>query len=115
MLTIRPEQMLVFEAYAIKRFEDALWEHLSSGHPEKIEELGEEKSRKIVRQGIETARQFSVDVERDVAAFVEYMFEVDPRWHELEQWAWALDILNDPALDGHAKMELIDRTARDLS
>ena len=115
MLTIRPEQMLVFEAYSIKRFEDALWEHLSSKHPEKIEELGKERSREIVRQGIEKARQFGVDVERDVAVFVEYMVAVDPRWHELEDWAWASDILADPELDGHAKMELIDRTARDLS
>ena len=115
MLTIRPEQMLVFEAYAIKRFEDALYEHLSSKYPEEIQELGEEMSRAMVRQGIETARQFGVDVERDVAAFVEYMFAVDPRWHELEDWAWASDILADPELDGHAKMELIDRTARNLS
>jgi hypothetical protein len=94
MLKIRPEQVEVFEAAALKRFEDRMVEHLREFSPKHAQVLDEEQLRSVVRYAIERAESHGLTSERSIRIYTETMlmlggnFDVDP------QYPWAGEILS---------------------
>jgi hypothetical protein len=115
MLIIRKAQMKVFEEQSRKRFENLMAEHLAEEYPEKVEEMGEEGTKKLIARGIDDAGRYGIDAERDVARYIELMVEIEPAWPNTRRMAWADGLLKDAQLTGHAKMELISQRITEFS
>jgi hypothetical protein len=112
MLTIRKEQMNVLSAYMGQAFEERIIRHIRQNFPDQYKQLGdtdarEDNLRKLIRQGIERARRYGIESERDAARFVELMIRIGPTFEELPEYAWAKAVLSDPNISGHGRVELI--------
>jgi hypothetical protein len=73
-MIIRDEQMQALAAHAEANFHLRVRQTLKSDFPEGAKEIPEEALAAFVKQGVARARQNGVVVERDVAAFVIFLF-----------------------------------------
>lgn len=84
MLTIRKQQMEIFQAEAEERFVDTLIAHLRRWHADKVIALPEDILRWRVEYGIERARSYGITWESNIGAFLGLMFEISPRFDTQE-------------------------------
>jgi len=105
MLTIRPEQIEVFTGLMRKRFEDRMRARLGERFPEKCKALGEEAVRASIRDGIDRAAAYGVNIEADVARYIELMYRFSPDFDTGPALPWAAEILKNPRLGSHPKMD----------
>ena len=100
MLHIRPEQMKVLDDHMVRKFEDLMVAHLNKYFPEHCKKLGEDGTRKSVRQAIERAGSYGIVFERDVCVYTDVMFEFGRNFDKNPRLPWASKILNDEVLEG---------------
>ena len=90
MITIRPDQMLLFSKHAQKRFEDQMVAHMQirsrQGHS-----LPESQLRERVIALIASAESHQIDYEDDVQHYIELFFDRSP------------DIFQDPEVNAILK------------
>ncbi len=107
MLTIRKEQMAVFEAHLERRFRASLHQHVRKDLEAEAKPLSDVELDRLVTLAIERGRTYGVTSERDVGLFLDLMllkgrdFDRDPKL------LWARKILNDKSQDGPTKMKAI--------
>ena len=93
MLSIRPEQVVAFEAEALHHFEDEMVEHLLEFAPAVAGPAGDIHLRALIRTGIQRAEGYGFTCQGPVAFYLELMvlfgidFDTDP------QVPWAAPIL----------------------
>lgn len=95
MLRIRATQMAAFRQTAIHNFENRMLEHLKEFFPRHCQILGAEQVRKVIRLGLEQAKQYDFDSERNVHLFVGLMFMLGSYFDQDPQLPWAANILTD--------------------
>jgi len=107
MLVIRKEQMRVLNEYARNNFEKRAVDYVAREHPEQFAEMAESYTRTLVRFGIGKASKYDIHAEDDILRFIGLMVTIDPGFDDLDEMAWAREILDEEAFDGSEKMELI--------
>jgi hypothetical protein len=99
MLTIREEQMSIFEQAAIQRFEDEMVIHSKEFSPRLCEILGDEQLRVAIRQAIGPARGYGFNCRGPVRLYIEMMFLFGSGFDTDPQYPWATRILEDQSDD----------------
>ncbi len=107
MLIVRNDQMDVFGDYMRKQFEDLMVGHLNAHYPKECETLGEKDLRETIRYGIERAKAYHVDIERDVSRYINLMFAFGRDFDKDENFPWASKILMNHDLKSTHKMDLL--------
>ena len=95
MLTIRKEQMAVFAALEMKKFEDRVFAHLNKCFSKRCKVLGEPKVRETIQHGIKRAAAYRISAERDVCKYVDLMMVFGPDFEQSSEHSWASAILDD--------------------
>ncbi len=93
MLTLRPEQIRAFSEVGVKRFEETMVAHLKKFFPDRCEDAGELKVRKLIRYGIERAASYNIAAQRDVSRYIDLMMTLGPDFDKDKQLPWAGEIL----------------------
>lgn len=101
MLTIRSEQMKVFERNAHERFEVALVKHLEIYFPGQCRLLGMDSVRSTMRFGVLCAAQYQFHSEREVFLYLALMFLFGSSFDEDRRLSWTRPFLQvSPAPGG---------------
>jgi hypothetical protein len=115
MLEIRRPQVDVFREQLLERFEEQVLVHVQEFFPKLCKTLGEDDTRALIRHGIERARGYGIEREKDVCKYVDISC-VFGRDFDTEQ-PWAPPILRS-ATSGEQRIQaLFDvavRSARDV-
>lgn len=115
MLVIRRDQVEVFRALLRERFEDQVLVHVREFFPSRCNALGEDGTRALIRHGIDRARGYGIQREKDVCKYVDIAF-VFGRDFDTEQ-PWAPSILRSAASGEQRIQALFDvavRSAQDV-
>ena len=113
MLTIRKEQFAVFEKHEIKKFEDPTYLHLNILYPERCQDIGEPRLRRMIQYGIKRAASYGIRLENDVRKYIEVMLLLGPDFDKDPKFPWAASLLNDKDLgDPKVKATRLHETAR---
>jgi hypothetical protein len=111
-LLIRPEQMSAIQETAAEKFAGRLIAHLLEKYPHSavklpdlnstVAGLPKETLQTLVRSSIERARDYGLDREDSIAAFVALRFEVAPNFdkHNLSQV-----VLSDESVEPNARVD----------
>jgi hypothetical protein len=112
MLTIRKEQFAVFEKEEIKKFEEPTYLHLNILYPERCQDIGEPKLRRMIQYGIKRAASHGIQLENDVRKYIEVMLVLGPDFDNDPHFPWAASILTDESLkDPKLKASRLHETA----
>ena len=95
MLIIKKEQMTALTEKKRQSFVERMVNYLQQTFPEKTEPLGEEGLREEIHHGMETAKQYQMVTEREVARYIELMFYLGRDFDTSPQTPWAAPILKD--------------------
>lgn len=107
MLTIRDEQMSVFEADARRRAVARLAEHLRLACPDQAGGLRAAQLQREVEAGIAHAAAYGIEGEADLRVFLECRLELGADFDVREDTAWAGAILRDETLFAGDKADLL--------
>ena len=95
MLTIREEQMEVFEEVALQKFEDDMVAHVKVFAPKRSASLADDVIREVVQMGIERAKEYGLTNRGPVRFFIEMVFMFGSEFDTDPQYPWAGAVLND--------------------
>jgi hypothetical protein len=107
MLVIRAEQMKAMAKYAREGFIGRMMAHLRRNFAQQIEDRSDEELRAFVVGGMDSARQYGVELENDVRRYLECMVTHGADFDTAPKTAWAGEILRREDLGGTQKMEQI--------
>jgi hypothetical protein len=97
MLTIRKEQLRIFEDRRRREFEQALARHIKRFFPHECERGDVEG---FVRLGIDRAEYHGCETEREIALYLNLMAMLGSSFDEDPQIPWAGEQIDDPAIPG---------------
>jgi hypothetical protein len=95
MWTIRQEQVDVFKQAALRQFEDQMVDHLKEFAPRHWKVMGEPDGRKVIRLGIEAAREYGFTNQGPVRFYIELMFMFGSYFDTDPQYPWAGAVLRE--------------------
>lgn len=95
MLTIRKEQFAVFQQHELGKFEDPTYLRLNELYPEKCQDFGETRLRRLIRYGVQRAASYKIGAPDDVRTYIDVMMLLGPDFDKDPAYAWAAEILND--------------------
>lgn len=107
MLIIRPEQKEVLCQYMILKFQRSMYDELMKTHREKRQELSEAAAYEFIRGGIHRAGQYGIDVESDVARFINLLYTVGEDFETRPEYAWIVTMLIDEESTPAQRMDSI--------
>lgn len=112
MLTIRKAQVDVFRTLALGRFETQMTDYLKQEFPARFPvatgaSLETPHIETLVREGVARAARYRITAQKDVARFILLMVLIGEDFDSLESMKWTARFLQDPALPGGAKMDII--------
>ena len=113
MLVIRNEQIKVLEQIARKSFEDRMMEYLSRQLPDVCRIMDEATVRESIQKGIEHAGRYGIISEYDVARYIELRHRFSQDFETVFDAPWAKEILENPDMDSHPKMNELWERARE--
>lgn len=102
VLTIRKEQMDVFNQHMLSRFVRNVLADLKRTFPAKCKEQGDDAVQAAIRDGIQRAQAHGVTIEYDVERFIFLMYFLDPLFDRDPR---IRGILSDPGFDGRGRMD----------
>lgn len=111
MLTIRKEQMEVFNKAQRRRFEDRMLAHLRRYFREETESVPEALLRQRIRSEVDTAAHYHIIEEYDVAVYICILFALHPDLPIAPPLAWVQDILSDRDVLPSEKVQLLRHLA----
>lgn len=100
MLTIRKEQMAVFEKVAEDDFENRMLSHIKEFFPEHYERLAESSLREFIHDGVDRAAAYGIEWQPDVCLYIDLMLVFGRDFDRDPALPWASTILNDPEIPG---------------
>ena len=105
MLTIRRQQLRVFELYQQAKFEEDIATHLTRRFRDNPLVANPSPLRDFVRGGLDVARGYGIVSRYDLRKFLEFRMEYGADFHLRP---WAAKILDDRTLSGAGKIEQLD-------
>ncbi len=109
MLTIRREQITIFEIESWRRLSQQAARHLRTYFPQECAALGESNLAANIDAGILRARAHGLELTYD---FLRYLnLSIVFGWDFDQSCAWASEILAKPELGGHTRMDLLSQQA----
>ena len=109
MLTIRSDQMSVFERGSWRQLSRDAARHLRVFFPLECEALGETALASNVDSAIRRARQYGIGLTSDILRYLN--LAVVFGWHFDRELAWAGEILTDAGFDAHTRVDLLTERA----
>ena len=106
-LVIRDEQMLALAESMQRALAVRLTAGVGEKHAETYEELGVDRVRAIVELALEKASDHRIQRVGAIEILLDLMITIDPEFMELEEYAWAKDLLENTMLEPNAKPALI--------
>ena len=98
MLTIRAEQLAVFEKSSSPEFALRMEEHVREAFPKHSGFLGDAGVREIVRYGVEQGRASGFSTQSPVQLFIDLTLLLGREFHSDPQLPWAREVIEDHAL-----------------
>src|SRR5215467_8144862 len=98
MLTIRKEQLAIFEKVAANDFESRMLAHLQQFFSAQIEQLGEPAVRDLIRYGVQRSAAYRVDHQPDVCKYINLMVVFGRDFDRDAKLPWASAILQDQTI-----------------
>jgi hypothetical protein len=112
MFKLRQQHLDAFAAAYRESFQDHMIAHLREKFPDQCEELGEQKLRERIADGIERANRYDIRAQKDVARFIRFMFGIGPNFDTARKTAWVQPILKDKDVPASERLERIREEAR---
>lgn len=97
---LRREHVTALDRYMAESFEARAIAHLRRCFPEVVGEASDEQMRELVAFGIERARSYGIDIERDVLRYIDLMCMFGVDFDRDPAHPWAARVLNDPGTEG---------------
>jgi hypothetical protein len=107
VLTIRSEQIAIFEAPARERFIEDVLCSLPEVFPGDPRVLDRPAMRVLIEEGIAGADRLGLKRGREITLYVFLLHELGPDFEDREPTRWIGSILRDPGLDPPAKLDLV--------
>lgn len=104
MLKIRQEQLAALGANVEKKFKRQMCEQLRTEHTRETAAFDEKQLAEFVDQGVAKAKQYGIDVKRDVADYLMILLRNGVNFEKQPANEWALEILDDPDMHGGTKI-----------
>lgn len=107
MLKIRQEQRAVLSEHAASDFEDRMVAHVREFFPEAYRDLGEQRTRALIQDGITNAARYDMWSEQDICRFIDLMlvlgrdFDLDP------ELSWIAEILRQSSTEQSLRLDQI--------
>jgi hypothetical protein len=107
MLTIRPEQMAVFDRRAEELFKGRLFLQLARDYPKHFEAMGDQAFRDLIQHAIEGGLTHGIEGQGEVAALAELMLRFGKAFELSPERDWAQKVLAKSAMPGSARLSMI--------
>ena len=107
MLTLRQEQVEKFQQHHLQVFEDDMVEHLTKTQAEHWKIMGDSDGRRVIRLGIDQAKQYGFISRGPVRFYIDLMFLFGSYFDTDPQHAWASTALANP--EGFYEAAIADR------
>ena len=107
MLSIRKEQLKMFELHLNERFRTSLQEHVREDLTEESKELSDFDLEKRIDHAMERGLGYGLTSECDISLFLDLMILKGIHFDRDPKLIWARKILADPDMAGSAKMDAI--------
>jgi len=115
MAMMRKQQMAAFSEDQARRFEERMVDHVRRCFPSEWRDLGEAQVREWIRTGVARAAEYGIDIEYDVARFVDLKYILAEDFDSNPEIPWAAAILKAPGLDATTRMNrLYERSMAEL-
>jgi hypothetical protein len=111
MLIIRKEQMTMLQERERQGFVGRMKDYLKKNFPEQTGSLGEAGLREEIHHGMETAEQYRMASEREVARYIELMFYLGRDFDTSPETPWAAPILKDRFSNAANRLRRLSREA----
>lgn len=112
MFVMRQHHMEAFEEGYRETFEDRMVLHLEARFPSQFDELGEEKVRRRIQEGVDRAARYEIRAQVDVTRFIRFMFAIRPDFDTSRKTGWARPILEDTSVPAAERLDRIREEAR---
>lgn len=106
MVTIRRDQIAMFDQHAEAQFINRLMDFLRQTQPTAGPPVSDETLRKMTENGVRRARSHGLDWESSIAAFVSLMFQIAPNFDEHPAFR---AVLEDPSLPANQRLLHLDQ------
>ena len=103
MLTIRREQMAVFQRQGERLFEGQMLRYIATGFPERFSRMGEQGALTYIRSTIVTAARHGIVSGSAVGLFLLLKLEFGETFELSPDREWARKMLEHPTLPGDIK------------
>jgi hypothetical protein len=113
MFVMRQTHLDAFGQAAVQGFEDQMVVHLRARFPRECQELGEEKVRRRIQDGIKRAGRYEIRSQRHVARFIRFMFGIRPDFDTARQTRWAAAILKETNAPPADRLDRVKAAARE--
>jgi hypothetical protein len=100
MLTIRKEQLAIFQKVSSQNFENRMLSHIKKFFPKRMEELGEPGTRELIRYGIQRSASYRIRKQPDICKYIGIMVVFGRDFDRDPKLPWASTVLNDRSLPG---------------
>jgi hypothetical protein len=108
VIQIREAQMDALTRHANDNFARRMQEHILKYFPQQAGALGAEGMDRVVRLGVQRAKDRGITAERDVSRYIDIMVVLGENY---DQELWAKEILDGP-LGGSTRMNMVFAEAR---
>ena len=117
MITLRSEQIQLFDELAERLFVKRMLEHVQIHFPDKIEQVSESIIRDRVVAQIARAKSLGFVAKPDVCDFISLCWQFGDDFDNQYKTKWAGDILNDTSINdpGHKIAKLNDKANQVLN
>ena len=95
MITLRSEQIQLFDELAERLFVKRMLEHVQIHFPDEIEQVSESTAKDRVVAQIEKAKSYNILLKPDVCDFISLSWQFGDDFDVQYKTKWAGDILND--------------------
>lgn len=112
MFTLRQAHIDATAAAYRGIFEDRMVRHLAVKFPTECDELGEQKVRDRIVDGVARSRKYEIREQPDVSRFIRFMFAIRPDFDTARQTAWVRPILEDTESSAGDRLDRIREEAR---
>jgi hypothetical protein len=111
VLTIRSEQLEAIGLARTREFERRAAGHVREYFSESYHAMGEEEVLASVRKALSKGREYGFDSEYDVVRYLNLMYALGFDFDRDIRYPWAGEILTDPQLGGHTKVDALMQMA----
>src|SRR5689334_19159 len=111
MVKLRQSQLDGMHQKLRQEYENRVLSHIEEAFPEEVWNLPKDVKQLRIRESIDRALNYGLETEEDVAAFVDWTFELGETF---DRNAWASEILLDPTLSGQDKVIEIETAVNEL-